>query len=162
MNEDLYRTSLAKYPFEQLPWLHSEIEPLARFDVPHYHHLPDQPLDNQWLYGHIRKALAGCRYAKPSPGAFCRWFRTEAPVDEEQAYVIREVLSDLYRTGQMRLFWRFRDSCGATIYQIARAMAAAHVTAWYPCLWINRYAWHSGIPATADTRSRKTRRAHSV
>lgn len=148
MNEELYRTSLAKYPFDRLPWLHSEVEPLQRFDIPRYRKLPEKPRQNDWLHGHIRKALAGCRYAKPSADEFCWWFRTNAPLDEAQGYIVREVLSDLYRTGRMPLLWRFRDSCGASIYEIARTMGAARVSAWYPCLWINRYAWHSDIKAT--------------
>ena len=133
MNEELYRTSLAKYPVDRLPWLHSEVEPLRRFDLPRYRELPDKPRHNGWLGGHIRKALAGCRYAKPSADEFCRWFRSDAPLDEVRGYIVREHAVDPVRTGPNPL-------CGGPRLRAARPSTRlpdpcpARVSAWYRAL----------------------------
>ena len=57
-----------------------------------------------------------------------------------EAHVIHEVLGDLYRDYRMPGFWRLRDTCGASIYEIADAIRNSTGDV-YPCLWINRYAW---------------------
>ena len=135
-----WQSPAGKYPPAILPALHSEVEPAWNFDRPGLRKSIPVSHSPEWLEPIIRKALAGDPRPGPSPVEFVGWFR-EYPGEDVDRGILYAVICELYRQGEMVALWKLRDTLGVSVCQIAETLRSAKVTAAYPCLWINRYAW---------------------